>query len=126
MNTPVKRVAVRHPRTIAAQRGARTAQPALRDLDEQSAVGEVLVRSLQRAQLRLAAGVLTVFVAVFGGLAAVLVRSDGFGGQQLFGVPLSWLVLGPPSYLVIVALAALYNRLARRNEREFLNLVERR
>jgi hypothetical protein len=126
MNAPAKRVAVRHPRTIAAQRGARTAQPALRDLDEQSAVGEVLVRSLQRAQLRLAAGVLTAFVAVFGGLALVLVHSDGFNGRSLFGVPLTWLLLGPPSYLVIVALGALYNRLARRNEREFLHLVERK
>jgi hypothetical protein len=121
---PNRRVVVRHPRADAAQ-PSRQERPAIREMDEQSVAGDVLVQSLIRAQLGLAFAVLALFAIVFGMLGASLVLTHGFHGAQLFGIPVTWILLGPPSFATIAALGWLYRRQADRNEQDFIDVVER-
>ncbi len=120
---PKQRVAVRHPHAEAAHR-SRQERPAVRELTEYSAAGKVLVRSLIRAQLGLAFAVLALFVIIFGAIGLTLTATHGLQGRSLLSVPLTWIVLGPPSYAIIVGLGWLFRRQADRNEQDFMDVVE--
>lgn len=121
---PARREIVRHPRADAA-RPSRQDRPAIREMDEQSVAGDVLVQSLIRAQLGLAFAVMALFAIVFGSLGLSLALTGGFHGAQVFGVPVTWILLGPPSFAVIAGLGWLYRRQADRNEQDFIDVVER-
>ncbi|WAX56954.1 hypothetical protein M6B22_20885 [Jatrophihabitans cynanchi] len=124
MSEPVKRVRITHPRTEAARRGA--ARPPVREIDEQTALGEVYMRSLIRSQRRLAVtvcggvGVLLVGIALAGALA------PRFATVRVLGLPLPWLLLGVLIYPALIALAAYAVRQAERNEQAFTDLVRKR
>ena len=120
---PPRRVAVTSPRTAAARRPP--GRTALRALDEQDLVGELLVRSLVRAQLFLALRLLTVLAVLLGGLPLLFALVPASREVQVLGLPLPWLVLGVLVYPALVAGGWLYLRLAERNERDFADLVER-
>jgi hypothetical protein len=117
-----RRVVVTSPRTRAARRSR--SYPIVREIDEQSEVGALYMRSLMRTQLRL--GVLVVLL-VCGPLAALpllfslvpLTKS-----VVVLGLPLPWLVLGVAVYPVVVAAACYYVWRVERTEREFADLVE--
>ena len=98
---------------------------ALRALDEQDLVGELLVRSLVRAQLFLALRLLAVLAVLLGGLPLLFALAPASREVQVLGLPLPWLVLGVLVYPGLLAGGWLYLRLAERNEREFADLVER-
>lgn len=113
-------------RVVLADVAAARRTPVVKaELDEQTGVGEVLVRGLVRAQLGLALrmaalvgcslGALPLLFAVFPGLAAVTV----------VGIRLPWLLLGVAAYPVFVLVGWVYTRSAERNERDFVELVER-
>jgi hypothetical protein len=124
MSEPVKRVRITHPRTEAARRGA--ARPPAREIDEQTALGEVYMRSLIRSQRRLAVtvcggvGVLLVGIAMAGALA------PRFALVRVLGIPLPWLLLGVLIYPALIVLAAYAVRQAERNEQAFTELVRKR
>ena len=120
---PPRRVAVTSPRTSAVRRPPGRA--ALRALDEQDLVGELLVRSLVRAQLFLALRLLAVLAVLLGGLPLLFALAPASREVQVLGLPLPWLVLGVLVYPGLLAGGWLYLRLAERNEREFADLVER-
>jgi putative solute:sodium symporter small subunit len=122
--TEPRRVTVTSPRTEAARRRRAPARP-LTELAEQTSVGDVLIRSLIRAQLRLALAVLVVFACVLGGLPLLFAIVPGAGRAEVFGMPLPWLLLGVVSFPLLVVLAVVYVRQAERNERAFVELVER-
>jgi hypothetical protein len=119
MGEPPRRVSVSHPRTRAARAGRRDA--AVRDVHEQTPLGEVYVKALMRTQLRLG---LLVCAAVCLPLAALPLLL-GHVRAQLFGTGLPWLVLGLPVYALLVAAGAWYVRRAERNERDFDEHVRR-
>lgn len=118
-----RRVAVRNPRGRAAVRppGERT----LSELREQTGVGEVLLRSLIRAQLALAIRVFAVFGCLLLGLPALFASYPGLAEARLVGIPLPWAVLGVIVYPLLVLMGLLYVRHAERNERDFVEIVER-
>ena len=116
-----RRVAVRNPRGRAAGTGER----ALTELREQTEVGEVLLRSLTRAQLGLAVRIFAVFGSLLMGLPALFALYPHLGRFEVVGIPLPWVVLGVAVYPVLVLLGLLYVRQAERNEREFVEIVER-
>ncbi|MGH9043080.1 MAG: hypothetical protein ACRDZ3_22940 [Acidimicrobiia bacterium] len=118
---PGARVAVRNPRGRAAGQGQRT----LADLAEQTEVGDVLLRSLTRAQLVLALRIFAVFGGLLVGLPAVFASNPDLGRYLVFGIPLPWVVLGGLIYPVLVVMGLLYVRQAERHEREFTDIVER-
>ncbi|WP_223166386.1 hypothetical protein [Nonomuraea sp. SYSU D8015] len=121
-DTP-RRVTVTSPRTAAARRPR---YPATREIDEQTRLGEVYMRSLLRTQFRLALFVCTVLACVVGGLPLLFLLIPELREVHLLGVPLPWAVLAGLIYPAFVIGAWLYVRQAERNERHFAELVERR
>ncbi len=88
-------------------------------------MGELLIRSLMRAAAAARA-------APRGGLrlparwaALLFALVPATRNAQVLGVALPWLVLGGLVYPTLVAGGWLYVRLAERNERDFVELVER-
>jgi len=117
----VARVTVTAPPTRRRRRTTITSE-----IDAQTQVGEVYVRSLVRAQLRLALVVCGVLAVTVGLLPVVFVVAPALGDIHLLGVTLPWLVLGAGCYPVLIALAAWYVRRAERNERAFVRLLDTR
>ncbi len=124
MNDVPRRVAVTSPRRAQAVRRPPGRQ-ALQALDEQDVVGELLVRSLVRAQLGLALRVGLAFVVLLGGLPLLFALLPATRDVVVLGLRLPWLLLGVLVYPTLVAGGWLYVRLAERQERDFVDLVER-
>ena len=95
------------------------------EIDAQSEVGEIYVRTLLRAQLRLAVGILLALGVTIGALPLLFVLAPGLTDHHVFGMPVSWGMLAFGCYPVLVFLAWRYVRLAERNERAFARVVER-
>ena len=121
---PAKRVAVRNPRGRATRPTA-PGERALAELKEQTEVGEILLRSLTRAQLMLAVRIFAVFGFFLLGLPALFATHPGLADYRVLGLPLPWLVLGGAVYPLLVLLGVLYVRQAERNERDFVEFIER-
>lgn len=102
------------------------ARPVARDIEEQTPTGEVYMRSLVRAQLRLAVGVLLAFALTVGGLPLLFAVAPALRATELLGVPLPWLLLGVVVYPLVGVAAWTYVRAAERAERDFSDLVGRR
>jgi hypothetical protein len=94
------------------------------ELEEQTSVGEALVRNLVRAQLRMALGLGLLTAVLFGGLPLAFYLSPAFATATLFGVRLPWLLLGVLPFPVLFGIGLVYNRLAERHEKDFVNMVE--
>ena len=134
---PPRRVTVAHPVTLRAlQRPVPPTTPTpspsltgaltgrLRDIDEQTELGVVLVRSLVRAQLSLALRLTAVFACVLGGLPLMFAVLPATAHRRVLGLQLPWLILGALVYPLLLAGGVLYVRLAERNEQDFVELVE--
>jgi len=119
---PAERVRVTSPRAGRPRPPRRTAAA---EIDRQSAVGEVYMASLLRAQLRLAVGVLTTLTLTVGSLPLLFVVSPSLGDVRVLGMPLPWVILAFAIYPVLVVLGWVYVRGAERNERAFADVVER-
>jgi hypothetical protein len=95
------------------------------ELEEQTSVGEKLVRDLIRTQLRtafvLGGGTLTLLAA----LPAVFMAFPAISQVQLVGVRLPWLLLGLLPFPLFYSIGYWYRRLAERHERDFVNMVDR-
>lgn len=118
-----KRVVVTGPRTRAVP-GA--TQRGVLDLDEQTTIGEVYLRSLIRTQLRLALTVCVAVVLIGGGLPLLFALWPAARSYHVAGLQLPWLALGVLAYPALVAGGWAYVRAAERNEGNFVALVERR
>ena len=109
------------PRSRATR--AVSTRPVRREIDEQTMLGEVYMRSLVRLQLRLAIGICLIFALLLGGLPLLLTLAPELGDVAVLGLPLPWLLLGVVVYPVLVGAAWFYVRQAERNERDFADLV---
>lgn len=125
--TPDQPEAPRPPRVrvTAPQRVARPRRGTDAEIDDQSQIGEIYMRSLIRAQLRLAVSVLGVLALTVGALPLAFRHLPDLFDVNLFGVPLSWVFLGFLVYPWLALLAWWYVRSAERNERAFAEVVER-
>lgn len=94
------------------------------ELEEQTSVGEALVRNLVRAQLRMALGLALLTAVLFCGLPVAFYLSPAFATSMVFGVRLPWLLLGVLPFPVLFGIGFWYNRLAERHEKDFVNMVE--
>jgi hypothetical protein len=99
---------------------------ARREIDEQTGVGEVYMRSLMRAQLRLALSVLAVMTIALGSLPLLFAAEPRLGSIRLLSVPLPWVIVGITIYPLLVLAAWWHVRAAERAERDFAEIVERR
>ena len=94
------------------------------EVQEQTEVGDALVRGLVRAQLGLA---LRLAVLSFGLLAAIALINSNFpelGAATVFGIRLNWLILGFLVYPAMYAVGRLFIRLAEQSERDFLGVID--
>lgn len=110
------------PRTRAVRRPR---YPVTREIDEQTGLGEAYMRSLLRAQLRLAVGLCLLLGVVVAGLPLLFALVPEVRERTVLGVPLPWLVLGGLIYPWFVACGWWYVRQAERNEDDFAELVDR-
>ena len=103
----------------------RRTPPVRAELDQQTGVGEVLVRGLVRAQLGLAVRMAALVALSVGSLPLSFALFPALADVTLFGIRLPWLLLGVAAYPLFVAAGWIYTRGAERNERDFVELVER-
>jgi hypothetical protein len=122
MTDRARRVAVTSPRTRPA---ARPHYPVTQEIDEQTRLGEVYMRSLIRSQLRLALFVCTALACLVGGLPLVFMLAPRLREARLLGVPLPWVLLAGLIYPMFVGCAWWYVRQAERTEHDFADLVDR-
>ncbi len=105
-------------------RGQPTA-PTRSELEEQSPIGEALVRGLVRTQLAIALRLAAVVAVGLGGLPLLFAVAPTLARARPFGVALPWLLLGVVAYPFLLVVGAAHVYLAERTEREFAELVER-
>ncbi|HZO69341.1 MAG TPA: hypothetical protein VFB74_30485 [Kribbellaceae bacterium] len=121
---PPRRVRVTSPRTSATRRPP--ARTATREIDEQTGIGEVYMRSLMQDQLRLALSVIAVALGVLGGIPLLFALVPATRSVAVFGIPLPWLLLGLVVYPMLYGAARYYVRRAERIEAAFTEFVGRR
>lgn len=108
---------------LAHRRGTRMLHTRV-EVQQQTEVGDALVRGLVRAQLGLAVRLATL---VFGGLTAVALAGSAFpelSAVSVFELRLNWLILGLLVYPVMYGAGRLYIRLAEQAERDFIGVVD--
>ena len=118
---PPPRVRVTAPRADVRRRP----QLLVQEIDEQTELGAVYVRSLLWAQLRLAAGILAAMGLTIGCLPLLFTLAPELLSRTFLGMPLTWGLLGFLVYPLLLLLGWVYVRRAERNERSFADLVER-
>lgn len=121
MDQPPQRVRV----VLAGGERAPRPDAAAREIEEQTPVGEVLVRGLIRTQLALAVRVSLLVGALFGVQPVLFTVFPRAARVEVLGLPLPWLLLGVLAYPVVFGVAWAYVRAAERNEQHFTDLVNR-
>ncbi len=108
---------------LAHRRGSRLVHTRV-EVQEQTEVGDALVRGLMRAQLGLA---LRLAAVVAGGMAALPLLNAVFpelSAATIFGVRLNWLTLAVLVYPALYAVGRLFIKLAEQGERDFMGVVD--
>lgn len=120
MSDPTPRVRVTGPprRRAPVVRAAGT-----REIDAETALGEVFMRSLLREQLSLALRVLALLALTVGLLPLLFHLFPSLGDVRVGQMPLAWLLLGMLTYPWLVVLGWGYVRRAEHNEQDFADLV---
>jgi hypothetical protein len=106
------------------RRGAGTLRARV-ELEEQTSWGKLLVKDhLVKVQLRTALLLSLVVVVVFGSLPVLFYLLPGFSRLSVAGIPVAWLILGVLPFPFLFGVGIWYNRLAERNERAFVDMIE--
>lgn len=100
--------------------------PVSRELDEQSEVGELIIGSLIRSQLRLALVVGGGFLLILLSVPVLLAFLPVIADLSVFGVPAPWILLGVGVYPLVIGCGLLYVLSAQRNESRYRDLVDGR
>lgn len=109
---------------LAKRRSSRRVVRTLAELEDQTSVGEVLVRQLVGVQLMLSIRLMALTVVVLGAIPVGFLLVPSLGRTTVLGLRLPWLLLGLAIYPFFVAVAWSYNRGAERNEQDFAEMVE--
>jgi hypothetical protein len=117
-------VRITHPRTDGVRRHPERAP--VREIDEQTELGELYVDSLMRSQRRLALVTCAGVAVLLGGTALVGAYAASYVRARVLGIAVPWLVLGLLVYPVLIGLGWWAVRSAERTERAFLELLRRR
>ena len=100
--------------------------PVSREVDEQSEVGELVIGSLIRSQLRLALVVGGGFLLILLSVPVLLAFLPVIADLSIFGVPAPWILLGVGVYPLVIGCGLLYIMSAQRNESRYRDLVDGR
>lgn len=108
---------------LAHRRGARMVRTRV-EVQEQTEVGDALVRGLVRAQLGLALRLAAVVVCVIVAIPLLGNAFPAFEQLTVFGIRANWLILGVLLYPMFYGVGWLYVRLAEQSERDFMGIVD--
>lgn len=108
---------------LAHRRGARMVRTRV-EVQEQTQVGDALVRGLVRAQLGLALRLAAVVVAIAVALLLITATVPELAAHSVFGIRLNWLILAGLAYPLLYGIGRLYVRLAEQAERDFVRVVD--
>ncbi|MCQ4118040.1 hypothetical protein [Rhodococcus tibetensis] len=108
---------------LAQRRGARIVRTRV-EVQEQTAVGDAMIRGLVRAQLWLAVRLAVLAAGVLCAVPVVLLSFPAVSEASVLGIRLPWVVLGALVYPVLLTTGWVYIRQAERNEQEFTDLVD--
>ena len=97
----------------------------LRDLEEQTQVGSVLLAALMRRQLRLSLGLAAAFAVLIAGQPLVAWLWPRYAEVNLLGIPLPWILLAFFVFPAMVLLGLFYVRRAEAIDEEFSELLRR-
>jgi hypothetical protein len=120
---PTQRVVVTSPRTRAPR--ARRPYSGTREINEQSELGAVYMRTLIRAQRRLGLSVCLVATGALALLPLLFAIEPELGKFRILGLGLPWFLLCVATCPMLLLAGWFYVRQAERSEREFAELVER-
>ncbi|HET9143482.1 hypothetical protein [Actinophytocola sp.] len=95
------------------------------ELEEQTSYGEELVRQFIRVQLKAGAKLWGLGVLFLAALPAAFHFLPHLAELSFAGVRLPWIVLGILPYPLLFGIGYLYNAIAERNERDFVDMVEK-
>ncbi len=95
------------------------------ELEEQTSYGEELVSQFMRAQLRRAFQIWVLVVGLLAAVPAAFFLVPGLADVDLAGVRLPWLVIGVLPFPLLFGAGYWYNRVAERQERDFVAMVEK-
>ena len=107
---------------LAHRRGARIVRTRI-EVQEQTEVGDALVRGLIRAQLGLAVRLAAVVMCVVIAISLSGSVFPALATMSLFGIRLNWLVLALVCPL-LYGVGRLFVRLAEQGERDFVRVVD--
>ena len=108
---------------LAHRRGARMVRTRV-EVQEQTAVGDALVRGLVRAQLGLALRLAAVVLVIVVSIPLLGKAFPQIAALTLFGVRVNWLVLGALLYPLFYLVGRIFVRLAEQGERDFMGIVD--
>ncbi|MBY4380811.1 hypothetical protein HQO24_05175 [Rhodococcus fascians] len=108
---------------LSQRRGARLVRTRV-EVQEQTEVGDALVRSLVRAQLLLSLRLAVMTLSILFVIPLLGMLLTRFTDVAPFGTGLPWLLLGVAIYPLLFGVGRAYVRRAERNEAEFVGLVE--
>ncbi len=108
---------------LAHRRGARMVRTRV-EVQEQTLVGDALVRGLVRAQLGLALRLAAVVVCAVVAIPLLNAAFPDLAAVTVAGIRLNWLILAVLAYPLLYAVGRLYVRLAEQAERDFVGVVD--
>lgn len=108
---------------LSQRRGARMVRTRV-EVQEQTEVGDALVRSLVRAQLLLSVRLAVMTLSILFAIPLLGMLLARFTDVAPFGIALPWLVLGVAIYPLLFGVGWVYTRRAERNEQDFTALTD--
>ena len=108
---------------LSQRRGARMVRTRV-EVQEQTQVGDALVRGLVRAQLGLALRLAAVVVCAVVAIPLLNTAFPDLAAITVAGIRLNWLVLAVLVYPFFYGVGRLYVRLAEQAERDFVGVVD--
>lgn len=108
---------------LSQRRGARMVRTRV-EVQEQTQVGDALVRGLVRAQLGLALRLAAVVVCAVIAIPLLNAAFPDIAAISVAGIRLNWLVLAVLVYPFFYGVGRLYVRLAEQAERDFVGVVD--
>jgi hypothetical protein len=108
---------------LAHRRGARLVRTRV-EVQEQTLVGDALVRGLVRAQLGLALRLAALAICTVGAILLLSSLFPELAALTVFGMRLNWLLLAVLVYPLLYGVGRLYVRLAEQAERDFVGVVD--
>lgn len=120
---PRQNVPQRERVVLAHRRDARIVRTRV-EVQEQTEIGDVLVRGLVRAQLGLALRLGGAVLAICAVIAIIVATVPAIGTASIWGVRTVWITVGPLLFAALYGVGRLYVRLAEQAEQDFLGVVE--